>query len=169
MRSLCPRGLGAALLLAITACAAPVAPQALRPATPVIVLVQRFADPLAAVVGAAAALRAGQDRYQLQARVPDSGSVTAQAGLVMAAIAAHARAVIVDPVDYAALLPLLRAAHDAQIPVVVTGVALDRANTSFVVSFVAAPEAGRSGASADGAALTLVAAGRLATAAGPRA
>lgn len=162
---------GAALLLpsVSTGCAATVAATVLRPAAPVIVLIQRFADPLDPVVGALAARLATQHRYQLQAWVPAAGSPAAQARLVMTAIVAHARAVIVEPVDYAALLPVLRAAHDAEIPVVVTGIEPDRANTSFVVSFVATPQAGPDAGRTDGSTLTLVRSGQLAAVAGPRA
>jgi ABC-type sugar transport system substrate-binding protein len=64
-----------------------------------------------------------------------------QARLLGEAIATKVRAIVIAPVDYSGLLPYLRAAHDAQVPVVLTGTPRDRLNPSFVASFVAPDQA----------------------------
>jgi ABC-type sugar transport system substrate-binding protein len=69
--------------------------------------------------------------------VTTAGTVTAQTRLLGTAIAARPRALVIDPVDYAALLPYLHAAHDAEVPVVLLQTPRDVANPTFVAAFVA--------------------------------
>jgi len=65
---------------------------------------------------------------------PDT--ITGQARLLGLAIAARPRVIVLDPLDYSALLPYLRAAHDAEVPVVLVETPRDVANPAFVATFV---------------------------------
>jgi ABC-type sugar transport system substrate-binding protein len=79
---------------------------------------------------------ARRDGFTLQAFVPVMPTVTEQARLLGVALAARVRAIVIDPTNYAALLPYLRAAHDAEVPVVVLQTPRDHANPAFVASFI---------------------------------
>jgi ABC-type sugar transport system substrate-binding protein len=75
--------------------------------------------------------------FTVRSFTPSAPTVAEQARLIGDAIAARARAIVMDPINYSALLPFLRAAHDAGIPVVLVQTPRDTLNPTFVASFVA--------------------------------
>jgi ABC-type sugar transport system substrate-binding protein len=85
---------------------------------------------------AAVAARATIDGFAARAFISRDAAVSSEIRQLGAAIEANPRAIIVDPVSYPMMLPYLRAAHDAQIPVVVLQTAADTRNPAYVASFV---------------------------------
>jgi ABC-type sugar transport system substrate-binding protein len=79
---------------------------------------------------------AGRDGFAVRSLVPRAATVAEQARLLGVAISARVRAIVLDPISYSALLPYLRAAHDAEIPVVLMQTPRDLPNPTFVASFV---------------------------------
>ncbi|MDQ1697827.1 MAG: Periplasmic binding protein domain [Frankiaceae bacterium] len=93
-----------------------------------------FAGDLDAVVETLARVRG----FTVRAFTPATGSLADQIEQLGLAIAAHPRAIILDPLSYPALVPYLRAAHDAQIPVVVLQTTESQPNPAYVATFVGA-------------------------------
>lgn len=70
-----------------------------------------------------------------------AGDAASQAVLLAQVLQTRPRAVVVLAVSYRSLLPYLRLAHDASVPVIVADTPRDLANPTFVISFVSADEA----------------------------
>jgi ABC-type sugar transport system substrate-binding protein len=106
------------------------------PDAPVIALITTDSGAVADAMLTTANDIARRAGFSVRPFTPNSVSSVEQARFLGAAIAARARAIVIAPVNYAALLPYLRAAHDAQIPVVVMQTPRTRLNPTFVASFV---------------------------------